>query len=772
MVALQPHFKLNKTSQLNAAFSPLANTVAVVASPSNQVQPQQKGLPPALRAAYFVQYEGKQLETRDLIVKSYTFWASLQSIAKEYEEADQDFGNYAYRQDALPPPPPETRIKYFNRISTLFREELISQLAAIEADSALSSATKTKLLQHHASLHSILSLNEIIYVSPSGGIVGEELLDWLNTVDRAPAAEEGEELVSLGSPWESDNFWPYVYRCILRGHLRSATTLLTLLTTSHPSPEVQSLSKIPLGLISTFPRSTNFQTERDFLSTVRDWKRSAQISWREFEDQGEGVEEVEVEDLSILMKLVLGEEEIVLERSEEWREAVAAWGVWVNPGLRRDGLDDVVKRVTQTLPIDSTLTEETILSSLMSGDVVRALQQSNMISLWLVAHLSDLLDKVGALPTSTSPPPNSLVPLLPHQELFSSSTASFSIPPPTPEEQSLRNYFTLSYTDALLADPGLWRIILDYLSSCGFEGRERMRRVVLSVRLDGVGLDDNKDREGKGKQVDVMDEDGKENKEPRTSTSRAEEVIQACVDHGLDEEMRKVCKIFAEQLICNKEYGAAIAFCVRAGDSKRVARIASRVLEEYIVNGQEAFIAHVDSIPTSLLRPQASSRSSSPMSTGDNFDNDPLAASLPYSSRLTFLARYRDFFALYAREERREAAQLLVLLLTSRIAPIGFWAVMLLDVVPLLDTPDIFVSLEETYELLQILEELTGPITASGGKKDIYGNLESLARVVSGSSAAGPGTITDKVEATKRAMKQLDVVRAALARHLGRCCCL
>lgn len=47
----------------------------------------------------------------------------------------------------------------------------------------------------------------------------------------------------------------------------------------------------------------------------------------------------------------------------------------------------------------------------------------------------------------------------------------------------------------------------------------------------------------------------------------------------------------------------------------------------------------------------------------------------PFSSKLSFLARYRDFFALYARGDRRQAAGLLVLLLTSGVAPKGFYAV-------------------------------------------------------------------------------------------------
>lgn len=50
--------------------------------------------------------------------------------------------------------------------------------------------------------------------------------------------------------------------------------------------------------------------------------------------------------------------------------------------------------------------------------------------------------------------------------------------------------------------------------------------------------------------------------------------------------------------------------------------------------------------------------------------------STPYTS-LNFLARYRDFFALYARGDRKQAAGLLVLLLTSKVAPKSFYAVRL-----------------------------------------------------------------------------------------------
>ena len=77
----------------------------------------------------------------------------------------------------------------------------------------------------------------------------------------------------------------------------------------------------------------------------------------------------------------------------------------------------------------------------------------------------------------------------------------------------------------------------------------------------------------------------------------------------------------------------------------------------------------------------------------DSRDQDDLALEsgpLPslnnnlYQDRIAFLAQYRDFHAFFAQGQRFEAAKQLVSLLRSGLAPTRFYAVMLLDTVPLL----------------------------------------------------------------------------------------
>lgn len=111
------------------------------------------------------------------------------------------------------------------------------------------------------------------------------------------------------------------------------------------------------------------------------------------------------------------------------------------------------------------------------------------------------------------------------------------------------------------------------------------------------------------------------------------------------------------------------------------------------------------------------------------FDQQPTSSSAAGQfPSISFLSRYRDFLALYtlsssststnsltnqdSLEEKkyrlkRQAAELLVLLLTSGIAPKRFWAVMLLDAVGLLES--------EFFFLVLPLSLRTGSLDVSSG---------------------------------------------------------
>ncbi|GAA5988849.1 hypothetical protein JCM10908_006197 [Rhodotorula pacifica] len=771
----------------------------------------------------------KLKESRQFIIETYTLWASLQRIVADYEAAA--IAEYGLQGGGGVPPPEQ--VQYYARVCRLYRDAIIKQLPTINSNAALTPSQKAKSLAHHAHMHAILALTEILYYPSDGrgeGLVGEEVLDWVNTIDKAPSADEGNELLALTSPWDSPNFFPYLHRCLLRGHLASASALLSLLVAQHPAPYLQTVSRLLSETISTFPRSTNFRTESAFATALRAWRNGSlaqaksqierQLTVNAQEDEILGGADNEDERQSFeqgfrtVLDILSGGEDVILDSSADWREALSAFALWSAPtSLRRADLPAIVERITSDAhPVDASLPSEVAQLALFKGDVAGVLK--TLVAggyAWLATHIADLLSHLH-LPAFDLPPPD--------VDADAGSEEG--------QQLGLREHFLLDWAQrCVTADLGLWRIACEYWSACGNKGRDKARELVKRLEIVAPGEEERdarvaerKDKEarGTGAGKDGMDVEGTaaENEDadkgdddpdsftlPDDTPRRVDELLLVCFSLDLEEEFIDICGRYADYLVERERYGEAVAYAVRAGDGTKVARIAEMIGEVYVSSGQAAFVKHVDSLPTSLLRPSSNlyepDAPSSPTTTGlpslahlPSLTSDALR---PHLSRLAFLARYRDFLALYATAgARREAAQLLVLLLTSGVAPKKWWAVMLLDAVPLLETAPVLVSLAETYELLRILEEILSPIVVSTPPRDIFGSLELLGRLSeasaeetataskttqkkkkasNGGAKSAPGEEKEKdSERLRRALGQMDVVRASLARHLATCCCL
>lgn len=71
------------------------------------------------------------------------------------------------------------------------------------------------MYRHYEGLSVSMHLFQTIFTPQSGvlaGLVGEELLLWLNCNFVAPTGEEGKALASKQKPWLELNFWSYLIR--------------------------------------------------------------------------------------------------------------------------------------------------------------------------------------------------------------------------------------------------------------------------------------------------------------------------------------------------------------------------------------------------------------------------------------------------------------------------------------------------------------------------------------------------------------------------------
>lgn len=624
----------------------------------------------------------------------------------------------------------------------------------------------------------IFSLFVLVHVPADGrgdAIVTEEILDWVNRSNPQPPKEEGEELSAMPVPYEHINFWPYIHACVIRGHLTQACALLKSYTKTH-NPTLNQLMTVTISMIKSTPRSTSYEQELDFSIAIEKFREAVDRCLITLESEMNVIVENEAnrtktdgiafdeDDLlhfqacyKILLEILSGDEGRIFEACYDWPEALGAYLLWVNPFCKRDDLPLIMKKVTSDWPIDQTSNLELAVSSILNGNIPQLIQASSKLDKWLTCHLADLIDKLG-------------IPLPGHA----------------------RGFYVCEFVDYLSVDQGLWRLMIAYLATVD-GAKEWIREILRRLVVEDLG-----DHQKNHDQMEV-------DSQPTKTTTKVSilEMKMIYREHDMEEELIRTARIMSRRLMKQRQYGAAIAYAVTGSDLKMVSRISDCLLDEYLTNGPEEFARLVDEVPSSLLHPTAPAlrpalffdlptvQAPDGLGTMDGYKPQPNLN----SSKLLFLSRYRDMHSYYSKGERKLAAETLIGLMTTEIAPKRWWAVCLIDVIPLLEDDEMLISLADTYELLRCLEEITGPILTSS--RDSYDNLRYLKKIVmSGRKSVGATNVdqsstsyhtnnvngthhingsghapdqNDDDDGTRSALEQLTVVRYALSRHLARC---
>jgi nuclear pore complex protein Nup85 len=213
------------------------------------------------------------------------------------------------------------------------------------------------------------------------------------------------------------------------------------------------------------------------------------------------------------------------------------------------------------------------------------------------------------------------------------------------------------------------------------------------------------------------------------------DVNRTCFEYKREAVRRTICRIAAQTLVSDKDYGLAVSYCTSAEDWRGLARIVDSVLEEYITSGPRKFTEYALAIAPSVQELRSQSKIQG-----------------VFVHRLIFAVRYARFHELMQQQEYQDAASDLVAIFVENVAPLSWWAVVLCDSVQLLQySPALLFTSSEASLLLQKLEEIF--VGASQGAANDY--LSTLVRVLS-------------VRGEKEALERLTVVRLALARYFGR----
>lgn len=402
-------------------------------------------------------------------------------------------------------------------------------------------------------------------------------------------------------------------------------------------------------------------------------------------------------------------------------------------------VSEVVNRVLDEIPIDSTIEDDVVLSNICLGPkgIAAALRTAQSIDTWLAAHLADVFDKLG---------------MVPDDDDFDMST---------------RDYLLLAYADSIMDSPSqwrLWRVIAEYLATAAEEGRSRLREYILHVALP-FDSDPKKDKDGTTMDLEVADEDEEEDRDMKHFF----DLQNTCMSLNLHEEWREICTILAGNFMRRGEYGRAASLATQARDVDTLSLIAEKIIAAYVDHGAEEYLKQVNSLPANLLN-------DAPLLLEDDLGEAeeaeergaPLAL---YAQRLHFLAEFRDYLLFMAEGTRDRAANRLVRLIDSMATPVAFLAVLLTESVELLEDEEIRLGPSGTFELIRKLEDILG--NAQFAPVDylhlLWRYLERVEPATSNGQANGTVAKTDDTkEQTENALRKLEVVRLALARNLSR----
>ncbi|XP_065668413.1 nuclear pore complex protein Nup85 isoform X3 [Hydra vulgaris] len=210
----------------------------------------------------------------------------------------------------------------------------------------------------------------------------------------------------------------------------------------------------------------------------------------------------------------------------------------------------------------------------------------------------------------------------------------------------LREFLLLEYSASLMSHPSLWSTAAEYFLNSPTHGRD-----YLAAYIERIPLDCEK---------------------------KALKLIHICKTHGFPELIRDICKVMGMKAIRRKRLGVALSWCLRSKDEAFASIITDQFLDYYKDTGSFTQCDLIENLGSSML----------------------------LHNKLTFLGKYYDFHKLYADGNFLEASNLLVSLLTSNLAPKKFWLSILIDALPLLEHEELLFNSEQTYELMQCLEEL------------------------------------------------------------------
>ncbi|KAJ3310049.1 Nucleoporin nup85 [Blyttiomyces sp. JEL0837] len=393
--------------------------------------------------------------------------------------------------------------EHLMKISSLYKEAIQTQslsLSAAVAGSNLGNNNNNNNtdmgdeIPLFNAMNAIWSLSEVMLMGrePSEP-VGEDLIQWTSIL------ANGDSSCIKGGPGRNTRL----------GFATSTPTPLSK-TSSAGSHPIEELSANPVTvftkLLHTMPRPSSFPSTADFESRWQKWRAEVLYQAEPAMVDSLVTHEPDRPHFETLFGIISGNEDIILEVAQEWSEAFVALVIYTNPCVVSCDVGGYLDSV-RDLIADADSAVDSAMAAIIDLDVDLAVRLLTKIDWWLVAHLTDLLDKFGQLDEAEGKHPIALFSKSLDEILkgfggsgpgasggkslvlrgaggLSTAAESSQTQKSAQTSLSLRDWYVLEYGETLATHPSLWRVGVEYLSYGGPSAVARSRFELNLLRID------------------------------------------------------------------------------------------------------------------------------------------------------------------------------------------------------------------------------------------------------------------------------------------------
>ncbi|KAJ3027626.1 UNVERIFIED_CONTAM: Nuclear pore complex protein Nup85 [Siphonaria sp. JEL0065] len=634
---------------------------------------------------------------------------------------------------------------------------LVAQITArarSTAEENLFVANELRLTEKHHAVHSaavVWLLAESLLLEPPSQHLSSLLLVWINQLDPKPSQIEYSSILDSATASFPSNhalYWSYIQKCLLRGHFYAAATMIqkheffvASVDTSKSGGGSGSVYASLVSLIHAMPKAAaaSVTNRAQFDVNWKAWRRSV-LAYKDSHrlvavfGRSEDIEQVAVcfgilaGDLEVLSQVCTSlQDDTTADLA--WMEALVALIWYTDPFCSNTGVSGHLEELKSVLEIPTIPSSPSSMDQDLEEDVeqdehdafqlaivalfdlqvdIAVLKYLPQIEFTIATHLIHLLHELGELDAKEGIDGFIYFSGEDALKVVATSSSPASVP------LSIRNRFLLEYSKKL-TDPE--------------ESEDPSRYVFIAIQYLTHILQTNN---GTCPQASTKLESLLLNEIPFTQNPRLfRKLVSIAQTAGLDTVVSGLYNKYAEYK--SKEEGRegeSIAAYVSANQIPRANHIAERLLKSHL--------SHPSSPTTRQIITQLSST---------------VLSSSPFVAVLSKLVSFQEF---YESQVWNECGAALLELLTRLPTPKWVWGRLLVDSVGILEGDSLVFGVDETYELMRCLEEVSGSGicqwegkgVVSEGKKKVGDDME---------------TDEDGVEVVS-----VEAVRLALSRNLAR----